>query len=671
MLWFRYFSFGERYIVAAFLSYILFDPFLVWDSPTPGLDNGAVFFAAAQTCQPPAVIAQPANLAVCAGMPANFSVTTSGDGPFSFQWRKNGVAIGGATGVSYSVTFAHPGDAGNYDVVISNACGMVTSNAASLAVNSFSLSETSASFPAGGGGNSVNVIATVNQCGWAATSSVNWIVFDSGGSGVGSGEINYTVAANSDPHARVGAITVGGLSFTFIFQSGVAPQISALSRDSAIIGADAFTLTVTGANFTTGSKIRWNGSDRTTSFIDPTQLTADITRADLATAGAFDIDVFTPAPGAGASNAAPFTVIQNYEGDVSPRPGGNGSLTVGDWTLVGRFAAGLEAPANGSEFQRADCAPRFAPDGVALQLGNGALTIADWTQAGLYAAGLAPPTLTGGPTSPTSIFSTEFLLRGALSEKLKQSRAFYRRRLSLAPGGLTSGATHSVIVSLDALGGENALGFSVSFDAKRWRIASITTGDDAAEARLITNLQQTLSGRLGIALALPTGVSWAPGSHELLVINIDSLAGGDAELTGLGFTDHPVTREMVDAQANVLAASYAPGPPERSAPLAVVSAASFDSSALASESIAAAFSVNLATATETAESLPLPIRLGGAQVTVRDSEGVERAAPLFFVSPGQINFLIPTGTAPGAAIVTISNERGLAASNAIEIAEEQ
>jgi uncharacterized protein (TIGR03437 family) len=84
-----------------------------------------------------------------------------------------------------------------------------------------------------------------------------------------------------------------------------------------------------------------------------------------------------------------------------------------------------------------------------------------------------------------------------------------------------------------------------------------------------------------------------------------------------------------------------------------VSAASYDTSGLASDSIAAAFGSNLATVTEVSGTLPLPTEIVGTRVKVKDSAGVERWAPLFFVSPGQINYQVPPGTATGMATVTI------------------
>lgn len=84
-----------------------------------------------------------------------------------------------------------------------------------------------------------------------------------------------------------------------------------------------------------------------------------------------------------------------------------------------------------------------------------------------------------------------------------------------------------------------------------------------------------------------------------------------------------------------------------------VSAASYQAGSFAAESIVSLFGSSLTTETRAAASLPLPGELGGAYVRVADTSGVERTAPLFFVSPNQINFQIPAGTAPGLATVKV------------------
>lgn len=91
--------------------------------------------------------------------------------------------------------------------------------------------------------------------------------------------------------------------------------------------------------------------------------------------------------------------------------------------------------------------------------------------------------------------------------------------------------------------------------------------------------------------------------------------------------------------------------------VATVSAASYAPS-MAAEAIAAAFGTGLATATSSASATPLPDMLAGTSVIVKDSTGTERTAPLFFVSPAQVNYQVPAGTAPGTATVTITSGDG-------------
>src|SRR6266566_8739923 len=83
----------------------------------------------------PAITTQPANQAVAVGQAATFSVGAIGGTPLNYQWRKGGAPISGATASSYTIASVTNSDAASYDVVVSNTCGSVTSNAASLAIN--------------------------------------------------------------------------------------------------------------------------------------------------------------------------------------------------------------------------------------------------------------------------------------------------------------------------------------------------------------------------------------------------------------------------------------------------------------------------------------------------------------------------------------------------------
>jgi trimeric autotransporter adhesin len=113
----------------------------------------------------------------------------------------------------------------------------------------------------------------------------------------------YFITAGSHPSASFARWGPGSQQ-----QQNPVPTLSSLSPNSATAGSAALTLTVNGTNFINGSVVRWNGQNRTTTFVSATRLTAQITAADLSSAGAVPIIVFNPAPGGGVSNALNFTI---------------------------------------------------------------------------------------------------------------------------------------------------------------------------------------------------------------------------------------------------------------------------------------------------------------------------------------------------------------------------
>jgi hypothetical protein len=85
---------------------------------------------------PPTISAQPASKTVAVGQTATFSVTATGTGTLTYQWKKNGTAISGATSASYTTPATVASDNGaTFTVTITGASGNVTSNAATLTVN--------------------------------------------------------------------------------------------------------------------------------------------------------------------------------------------------------------------------------------------------------------------------------------------------------------------------------------------------------------------------------------------------------------------------------------------------------------------------------------------------------------------------------------------------------
>ena len=124
---------------------------------------------------------------------------------------------------------------------------------------------------------------------------------------------------------RVTIGTLWGASEPFEFN--LVPTITTISPTSKIVKQQAFTLTVNGTNFVAGSKVNFNGSPRTTTYVSATQLTATITAADIASAGTASVTVFNPTPGGGTSNAQTFTINNPVPTTTSLSPT---SKTAGD-----------------------------------------------------------------------------------------------------------------------------------------------------------------------------------------------------------------------------------------------------------------------------------------------------------------------------------------------------
>jgi uncharacterized protein (TIGR03437 family) len=119
-------------------------------------------------------------------------------------------------------------------------------------------------------------------------------------------------------------------------------------------------------------------------------------------------------------------------------------------------------------------------------------------------------------------------------------------------------------------------------------------------------------------------------------------------------------RTIMTGGLEILAGSGGP------AALAVVNSARFTPD-VAAESIVSAFGSNLSATSASATTNPLPTSLAGTSVRLRDSSGNERLAPLFFVSPSQINYQIAPGILIGSATITVTGGNGAVSSGTIAV----
>jgi hypothetical protein len=152
---------------------------------------------------------------------------------------------------------------------------------------------------------------TVSGTNFVSGAKVRWNGTDRVTTFVSATRLQASIPAADIATAGTVPVTVfnpeGGLSNTMNFTVwGPLPVVTSLSPSYATAGRSAFTLTVSGTNFISGAKVRWNGTDRVTTFVSATRLQASIPAADIATTRTIPVTVLNP--DGGLSNTMNFTV---------------------------------------------------------------------------------------------------------------------------------------------------------------------------------------------------------------------------------------------------------------------------------------------------------------------------------------------------------------------------
>jgi uncharacterized protein (TIGR03437 family) len=186
-------------------------------------------------------------------------------------------------------------------------------------------------------------------------------------------------------------------------------------------------------------------------------------------------------------------------------------------------------------------------------------------------------------------------------------------------------------------------------DESQFRVASLTAIRQELETLAGAVSRSTIGNRVDVEARLREAAGhFGTAATTLQQILARSTGTGDEELLRL-----INSWEATIAQAG--GSLEAVGMLLSGASVANVSAASFTGPVVAANSIAVGFGRGLALSTDQPTTTPLPTRLAGSTVRVKDSGGTERLAPLFYMSPTQVNYLIPVGTRTGAATVTVTS----------------
>ncbi|TAK94182.1 MAG: hypothetical protein EPO07_17090, partial [Verrucomicrobia bacterium] len=453
----------------------------------------------------PTIVAQPQSTTATVNSNVTFSVVAGGSAPLSYQWRFNLTNnIAGATNASLTVSNVQFPSIGGYTVRITNAGGSLISSSAALIVN-FAPAVVRIAPTNLMAGRAFTVPVTIvangneNSLGFSLSFSTTRFAF--GGAALGSSASGASLLLNTN---SIGSGAVG-ISVVLPAQSAFTPGTQEVAR------VTLNSLNLLGSSSATSA----------VSFAD-SPILRELLTPQLQSLTAY------------YSNANVIVTPTVFEGDVSPRTNGNQTISTSDWLQIGQFVARLDAPVSTNEFQRADCAPRAS-------LGDGQLKVTDWVQAGRYLAGSDSLTVVGGPF-------TEIAPTAPSPSATRQIR--------ISAPSVAAGQAVAVGVTLDSQANENGLGFTLSFDPVEFAFANVTLGSGAAGANWFANTSQLGSGKLGIAIALSPGATFAAGTREVATINFTTAAAGTYPLT---FSDQIVTRCVSDALANELPATFANG----------------------------------------------------------------------------------------------------------------
>lgn len=235
----------------------------------------------------PTITTQPKSQTITAGQTATFSVRASGTVPLSYQWAKNGAAISGATGASYTTPATTSTDNGaQFVVTVSNSAGSVTSSAAVLTANAPAVAPTITTQP-----NSQTITAgqtatfSVTASGTAPL-SYQWAMNGAAISGATAASYTTPATTNSENGSQfvvtvsnlVGSATSAAATLTVTSTPGtLSLSSSSLSFGSVDVGGStalSTTLTNTGGSSATVSSVSIAGGGFTDSGVSSGQIIA-------------------------------------------------------------------------------------------------------------------------------------------------------------------------------------------------------------------------------------------------------------------------------------------------------------------------------------------------------------------------------------------------------------
>ena len=229
-----------------------------------------------------------------------------------------------------------------------------------------------------------------------------------------------------------------------------------------------------------------------------------------------------------------------FEGDVAPRPNGDGTVNSTDVIQLRRFATSLDTP-GGTEGQRADSAPLATN-------GDGIINSGDVIQTRRFATGLDPLTPVGGPTVGTSIVPESVT---SLVDSIYEY--FFGREIRIGKAEAANG-TVTVPVEMVTNGDEAGVSFTLEYDASVMANPRVVIGE-AAPAGSILTVNANEKGRLGVLVDSNVAAGASSTARRIVMVTFDVTAE-TAGRTAISFTDALAVRSLAGVNGELLKAAF-------------------------------------------------------------------------------------------------------------------
>jgi uncharacterized protein (TIGR03437 family) len=254
----------------------------------------------------------------------------------------------------------------------------------------------------------------------------------------------------------------------------------------------------------------------------------------------------------------------------------------------------------------------------------------------------------------------------------------------VSPTGSVTFMDGSTTLGATPLTGTSAMLSTSSLAAGTHNVTAVYSGDSNFSGSTSSAVVVTVRASAGVSLAFSEGAGGLTLTSAVTINGnvtptgtvqfTDVTTGATLTTTALVNGSASVTLNLLPAAGDMIQASYSgdanyPSSTSATLPLVVITSGfSANFSAFAPDEFASIFGASLAATTVSASQLPLPSTLGGLMVAIVDASGAAHVALLAYVSPTQVNVIIPGDTPVGPATLLLNGPNGATFKVSITIA---